>query len=269
MKREVEISLLKQAVDDIKLRTDELSELIREYVDNERKRGKQAGKQAEPGIKVGDKVLINDDQIHMEVCEVLRYEKVTSDDDLPYCVKVLSSGEIEDVGPFHPGTTVFQPLLSGPFDASRIPKDKIPGYMVWDSVRKAWRPIVRIGISYDVYFEKPKDDRWFIFRHDGCRREIDGVHGPYLHFQPPEQRIIKLAKERDLITFAEMKPGQIGVIIDDSIHSYTGYYVQKDPCCKDQVNIIDPDPRINRCWSDASLADIKVRPCKIRITEVE
>ena len=77
---------------------------------------------------------------------------------------------------------VFQPLLDGPFDSARIPKNQIHGYMVWDSHYGEWREVMSVGSgSGSVKLESKGDHHRWGFRRDGHFGD-----DTELHFQPPE-----------------------------------------------------------------------------------
>ena len=123
MSKQYELSILRQALQDIKLRVGEMEEWLNE--------SNEGGKDKRE-IKAGDKVLVmrgNRD----EGCLDDDIYTILGRDGGGYKVKESSSYILVPEC-----YETVQPLLSGPFDASRIPKDKVPGYMVWDNKHKSW-----------------------------------------------------------------------------------------------------------------------------------
>jgi hypothetical protein len=84
--------------------------------------------------------------------------------------------------------------------------------------------------------------------------------------------VVKIVAEREIekdsVTFAEMKPGQIGVIVSGTSVEHIGRFVQKDPHGEDQVNDLS-GPRYLGDWNPASQTRHRVRLCDIEITEKE
>jgi copper chaperone CopZ len=91
-----------------------------------------------------------------------------------------------------------QLLLDGPFDASRIPKSKVPGYKVWldrgnskyytwvNESSFGWVSIESLDINdKDEIVEKIANGYWHF--HDGLCAE-DNPDGARLYWQPPEKK---------------------------------------------------------------------------------
>ena len=80
--------------------------------------------------------------------------------------------------------TVLQKIITGPFDANKIPKGEIKGYRVWDIENNIWREVEEID-STDITL-KQIDYRWnwYIFFNNGTRNKSSKT--VYLSFQPPK-----------------------------------------------------------------------------------
>lgn len=175
MSKQYELSILRQALQDIKLRVGEMEEWLNESSEKPR----------EPMLEVGQKVLV---QGHHEVADGT-YTILQEWEDGCYDIDFVHKRDRYGIDSAE--CSVFQPLLSGPFNASRIPVSKIPGYMVWDNTNKLWRSVEQLtdGIILDSKIPSMRT-----FFHNGC---FDGyLDSPtILHFQPPEQPKTKVSPE--------------------------------------------------------------------------
>jgi len=111
---------------------------------------------------------------------------------------------------------VFQKLLSGQFDANKIPKDKITNYRVWDAFYKEWRKIKsfrNINGRITVEFNDKKGRCFF------------PIHGTWfgtqqLYFQPPkEEHMYKIGdcfecSEKRINRLSKGSVNNLGVLVD-------------------------------------------------------